>query len=160
MDDQLEDAELRRMAVKEAQRQENERRWRVAKGLEAPSAPVVAANDGFEREAWMTVLPPERMQPAKINEVSGECTVEAKTASLVEGLCSISIDGQLDFDCLCFSLQVVNRTFSKSGIKSRGDTSSWTDTPEQAAARKQGLIGGGGPSALLALGELRGARHA
>lgn len=36
LDAQLEDAELRRMAAKEAEKQERERQWRVAKGLEAP----------------------------------------------------------------------------------------------------------------------------
>ena len=37
LDAQLEDAELRRLAAREAEKQERERQWRVAKGLEAPS---------------------------------------------------------------------------------------------------------------------------
>lgn len=38
LDAQLEDAELRRMAVRAAAQQERERQWRVAKGLEDPGA--------------------------------------------------------------------------------------------------------------------------
>ena len=36
LDAHLEDTELRRMALKEAEKLERERQWRVAKGLEAP----------------------------------------------------------------------------------------------------------------------------
>jgi hypothetical protein len=45
------------------------------------------------------------------------------------------------------------RQFSRFGIKPRGDTSSWTDTPEQAALRAAGklpLVAGGAPLALTA----------
>ncbi|GAX78794.1 hypothetical protein CEUSTIGMA_g6231.t1 [Chlamydomonas eustigma] len=52
--------------------------------------------------------------------------------------------------------QVTNRTFSQSGIKPRGDTSAWTDSPEQAATRKAAALLGGGAAALLALGPATG----
>ena len=57
---------------------------------------------------------------------------------------------------LSLLVQVATRTFSKTGFKPRGDVSSWTDTPEQAASKQAAggsFLGGGGP-AVLALGEL------
>jgi hypothetical protein len=53
----------------------------------------------------------------------------------------------------CIAIKVSQRAFSRTGIKSRGDTSSWTDTPEQRRAKEAsegGYIGGG--QAVLMLG--------
>lgn len=56
-------------------------------------------------------------------------------------------------------VQVAQRTFSKTGFKARGDTSSWTDTPEQAATKQAAggsFLGGGGPAVLALRGASRG----
>jgi hypothetical protein len=49
--------------------------------------------------------------------------------------------------------QISQTAFSRLGARERGDTSGWTDTPQQAALRAAGLLtdaNGGGPAMLTA----------
>ena len=50
--------------------------------------------------------------------------------------------------------------FSKRGVSSRGDTTAWTDTPQQREARAQGLLLEGVSLAKLAAAPVRGATDA
>ncbi|KAG1661307.1 hypothetical protein FOA52_008654 [Chlamydomonas sp. UWO 241] len=71
LDEKLEDAELRKLAVAEAAKQERERAWRVAMGTEDPAtaAAARAALLPQKRDGWMTDLPAERV-PKKIDATS------------------------------------------------------------------------------------------
>ncbi|KAG2444929.1 hypothetical protein HXX76_001665 [Chlamydomonas incerta] len=117
LDERRADLELRKRAEAAAAVQERERQWRVARGEEVlvagPSGPM-----GFERETWMTDLPPELSARIGGGQVS----------------------------------QTSVRAFNQRGKTGRGDTSGWTDTPEQRKAKEaQALLAAASDAYVRAL---------
>lgn len=172
MDERRREAQLRREFEAEAAVAERERQWRIARG-EATAAdlagPAPPPGQAAARETWMTELPPERRAAAAaaMPTVRRGAAVVARGCTrgvLVDGLCLawgsrkqqsvVTNNSHLTGTpwCCCLTstspLQGPFQGFSAKGVKSRGDTSGWTMTPQQrAAAAQQALEGGDGAGA-------------
>ena len=120
VDERKEEMELRRMAVAAAAVEERARAWRVARGEETAEAAAAAA---------AALLPAQREE--WMTALPPEKKLSA--AGVAQQLSQRSVTA-----------------FSLSGVKERGDTTGWTDTPQQKAMRAAGLLpaAGQGPLAL------------
>ncbi|KIY97034.1 hypothetical protein MNEG_10929 [Monoraphidium neglectum] len=124
VDEGREEAQLRRMALDVAAEHERRRQWAALRGEKLPP----------ELEAAAAAAAAAAAGPAARESWMTELPPE------LDHLAGPAMEGP--------------RQFSRFGIKKRGDTSAWTDTPEQAALRAAGLLpaSANAPLAIAAAG--------